>query len=283
MLTVLCVSIAGRIVFPKPIFSCKDIFMTQYVPSRRIFIGAILALTPLKALAQITLPNNVGGLLNQFQKGGGQNGAAGASGANLSQNEIGLGLKDALKVASRNVIGRVGKVDGYNGDAAIRIPLPGPLQQIQKPLQAIGANSLLDDLQLKMNRGAEQAAPKALNIFVNAASNMTFDDARTILTGAADSATQYFRRTTSDSLTTSFHPIVQTALSGVGAVKALGAVQARASSIPFVGQKVGSFDLTDFTVGKALDGLFHYLAVEEAAIRTDPVARTTDLLKKVFG
>ena len=82
MLTVLCVSIAGRIVFPKPIFSCKDIFMTQYVPSRRIFIGAILALTPLKALAQITLPNNVGGLLNQFQKGGGQNGAAGASGAN---------------------------------------------------------------------------------------------------------------------------------------------------------------------------------------------------------
>ena len=256
--------------------------MTQDTLSRRIFLGAVLALAPLKAFAQISLPQGVGGMLNQLKSGGGTASAAGL-GASLSQGEIGSGLKDALKVASRNVIGRVGKPDGFNGDPAIRIPLPGPLQQVQKPLQAIGAGSMIDDLQLKMNRSAEQAAPKALNIFVNAASNMTIDDARGILTGPQDAATQYFRRTTSDSLTTSFRPIVQSALSGAGAVKALSAVQARAGSIPFLGQQMGSFSLVDFTVGKALDGLFHYLAVEEAAIRANPAARTTDLLKKVFG
>lgn len=142
---------------------------------------------------------------------------------------------------------------------------------------------MLDDLQLKMNRGAEQAAPKALDIFVDAATKMSFDDARMLLTGPQDSATQYFRRTTSDSLTRSFRPIVDTALSGVGAVAALNSVQTRARDIPFVGQSIGNFSLTDFTVGKALDGLFHYLGVEEAAIRTNPVARTTNLLKQVFG
>ena len=256
--------------------------MVQTVPSRRLIVGAILALIPVRAFAQFTLPKDAGGLLNQLQKGR-TTGAAGLSGASLSQGEIGSGLKDALKVAARNVIGRVGKPDGFNGDPAIRIPLPGVLQQVQQPLQAMGAGSLIGDLQLKMNRAAEQAAPKALDIFTTAASNMSIDDARGILTGPQDAATQYFRRATSDSLTTSFHPIVQSTLSGAGAVKALAAVQGRASAIPFLGQQMGSFSLTDFTVGKALDGLFHYMASEEVAIRTNPMARSTDLLKKVFG
>jgi len=112
---------------------------------------------------------------------------------------------------------------------------------------------------------------------------MPFDDARSILTGPQDAATQYFRRTTSDSLTTAFRPIVDSALSGAGAILAFNAVKARIKTIPFIGQSVVDFSLTDFTVGKALDGLFHYLAVEEQAIRTNPVARTTDLLKRVFG
>jgi hypothetical protein len=254
--------------------------MVQTVPSRRIFLGAILALVPVQAFAQFTLPKDAGGLLGQIQKGGG---ATGLTGASLSQGQIGAGLKDALKVAARNVIGRVGKPDGFNGDPAIRIPLPGVLLQIQQPLQAMGAGALIGDLQLKMNRAAEQAVPKALDIFTNAASSMSIDDARSILTGPQDAATQYFRRTTADSLTTSFHPIVQSTLSGTGAVKALSAVQGRASSIPFLGQQLGNFSLIDFTLGKALDGLFHYMASEEAAIRTNPMARSTDLLKKVFG
>ena len=143
---------------------------------------------------------------------------------------------------------------------------------------------MLDDLQLKMNRAAEQAAPKALNIFVDAASKMSITDARAILSGPQDAATQYFKRTTTDSLTKSFRPIVDGTLSQVGAVKAFNGVKSQASSLPFgAGQEASSFNLTDFTVGKALDGLFHYLASEEAAIRSNPAARTTDLLKKVFG
>jgi len=134
-----------------------------------------------------------------------------------------------------------------------------------------------------MNRAAEQAAPKALDIFTGAVSKMTIDDGRAILSGPSDAATQYFRRTTTSSLTTSFHPIVDQSLSSAGAVGVFKSVQAKAADIPLAGQQVQDFNLTDFTVGKALDGLFHYLGVEEAAIRTNPAARTTDLLKKVFG
>jgi hypothetical protein len=252
--------------------------------TRRIVLTGVFAVTPFAALGQNSKPDPFGAILNRVPGvTPGQSTAAPSASASLSQNQIGLGLKDALKVASQRVVGRVGKADGYNGDPSIRIPLPPALQKIEGPLKAIGASGMLDDLNLKMNRAAEQAAPKALDIFVDAASQMTFEDARTILTGPQDSATQYFRRTTSGSLTSSFRPIVDAALNGVGAVKALSAVQARAKGIAFIGQSIGDFNLTDFTVGKALDGLFHYLAVEEAAIRTNPVARTTNLLKQVFG
>ena len=252
-------------------------------PSRRLLIAALFAAAPVSAAAQSFLDQGRN-LLDKAQRAtGGAPGSATGSGAALSQSEIGAGLKDALKVASQRVVGRVGKTNGYYGDPAIRIPLPGPLAQIEGPLKAIGASGMLDDLQLKMNRAAEQAAPKALDIFIDAASKMSITDARAILTGPQDAATQYFKRTTSASLTRSFRPIVDKSLSSVGAVKAFDAVQAKVRSLPFAGQQLSGFSLTDFTVGKALDGLFHYLAVEEAAIRSNPAARTTALLKKVFG
>lgn len=264
--------------------------MLADLPSRRALLAALLTTFPFAVSAQSSLLEQGRGLLNQIPGGtlpGGpgasQPGQISGSGASLSQSEIGSGLKEALKVASQRVVGRVGKTDGYNGDPAIRIPLPDPLQKIRGPLKAVGASGMLDDLQVRMNRAAEQAAPKALDIFTDAASNMTIDDARAILNGPPDSATQYFKRTTSSSLTTSFRPIVDQSLSGVGAVGVFKSVQSRAATIPLAGQEVQSFNLTDFTVGKALDGLFHYLGVEEASIRTNPAARTTDLLKKVFG
>ena len=249
--------------------------MSRQLP-RRLVLSAILSAIPISVRAQASSSNPLRDLFNRVP-------GTATKGASLSQGQIGLGLKDALKVASERVIGRVGKTDGYNGDPAIRIPLPDALQRVEQPLRTVGAGGIVDDLRLKMNRGAEQAAPKALNIFVDAATRMTFDDARMILTGPQDSATQYFKRTTSQALTTSFRPIVDAALSAVGAVVAFNSVQTRARGIPFIGQSIGNFSLTDFTVGKALDGLFHYLAVEEAAIRTNPVARTTNLLRQVFG
>lgn len=265
--------------------------MTQDPVSRRIIIGGVLALLPLKAAAQQgglgdILQNLSGRARAPLPLGAAGNAAPGAAilGAGLSQGEIGLGLKDALKIATRHVVGQVGRRDGYFGDPAIRIPLPGPLEQVAGPLRSFGAGFLLDDLSLRMNRAAEQAAPKALNIFTGAVSAMTFDDAREILTGPQDAATQYFRRTTSAPLTREFRPIVGSALNGAGAVKAYQAVERRASArLPMLGALTGGFDLTDFAVGKALDGLFHYIGVQERDIRTNPAARTTDLLRKVFG
>lgn len=244
--------------------------------TRRSFLGGLIAGVPAAARAQ-------GALLDQGRKLLGGAAAPGKAGPALSDGEIGGGLREALKVASQRVVGRLGRQEGYNGDSSIRIPLPGPIQSIAGPLKSVGAGGLIDDLQLKMNRAAEQAAPKALGIFTDAVSGMSIDDARGILQGPSDAATQYFRRTTSASLTTAFWPVIDGSLSNVGAVQAFSSVQAKASGLPFVGGGLAGFSLTDFTVGKALDGLFHYVAKEEAAIRTNPVARSTDLLKKVFG
>lgn len=251
--------------------------------SRRGLLSLLLASVPFAASAQSSLLDKGRGLLNKAPDILATPGAASNGASGLSQGEIGLGLKDALKVAAQRVVGRVGKADGFNGDPAIRIPLPGVLQKIQNPLKAMGAGGMLDDLQTRMNRAAEQAAPKALNIFTDAASQMTIDDARAILTGPDDAATQYFKRNTSSALTSSFRPIVDQSLSGAGATDVFKSVQAKASGIPLMGQQVQGFNLTDFTVGKALDGLFHYLGSEEAAIRANPAARSTELLKKVFG
>lgn len=246
--------------------------------TRRIILGGLLAMLPLAARAQSSLLDQGKGLLGNL----GGSSSTGKAGAGLSDSDIGSGLKEALKVASQRVVGQLGKTDGYNADSAIRIPLPETLQQIEGPLKSIGASGVLDDLQLKMNRAAEQAAPKALDIFTGAISKMSIGDARGILSGPQDAATQYFRKTTSGDLTKAFTPIVDKSLSSVGAVTALKSVQSKASSLPF-GGSAGAFSLTDFTVGKSLDGLFHYLAVQEQAIRTNPAARTTDLLKKVFS
>jgi Protein of unknown function (DUF4197) len=150
-------------------------------------------------------------------------------------------------------------------------------------MRSFGPGALLDDLSLRMNRATEQAAPRALDIFVNAVTRMTFDDARAILTGPQDSATQYFRRVTSGELTGAFRPIVSSALSGAGAMKAFQALQGRISQNQLLCQLAGGFDLTDFTVGKALDGLFYYVASEERAIRNNPAARSTDLIRRIFN
>ena len=257
--------------------------MTQL--RRRSLLGFLLALAPAQSFAQINLPGALGQVLN---------GAGAGRGASLSQGEIGSGLKELLKVAARTVVGQVSKADGYFGDPAIRIPLPSVLQNVQKPLATVGASGMLDDLSLRMNRGAEQAAPKALNIFVNATTAMSFDDARQILAGPQDSATQYFKRTCSDQLTTSFSPIVSSALDGAGAMRTLRTVQQKVQSIPAMGllsqlgggaggQSLANFDLVAFATSGALSGLFHYLGVQEGNIRANPAARTTDLLRKVFS
>ena len=214
-----------------------------------------------------------------------QKGSIGSLGGNLSASEIGAGLKDALKVATDRVTGRLGAADGYNADPAVHIPLPDTLKKVQQGMKLAGQSAMLDDLELKLNRSAEAAAPKAKQIFLDALSKMSLDDAKGILNGPQDAATQYFKRTMTPDLKTAMRPVIDHTVADTGAVKAYTASTAAASALPMVGQAIqgGPAQLTDHVLDYALNGMFKYLAGEEASIRSDPAKRTTDLLKKVFG
>ncbi|MBM3487949.1 MAG: DUF4197 domain-containing protein [Alphaproteobacteria bacterium] len=207
-----------------------------------------------------------------------------ARGSGLSEDEAGSGLREALRVGTERTVSRVGRSDGYYRDPAIRIPLPGFLETGRQGLAAVGAAGMLDDLVLRINRAAEAAAPQAGAIFGDAITAMTVSDARGIIAGPNDSVTQYFKRTTTNPLTRAFTPVVDRALADAGAVKAFNDVMARqAGGLGALGGGSTGFSLTGYVVEKAFDGIFHYIAQEEAAICTNPVARSTDLLRKVFG
>lgn len=205
--------------------------------------------------------------------------APGAS--NLTDAEIGSGLREALKVGTERVVAQVGALDGFNSDPKIHIPLPGALKDAQSALRKVGYSQLADDLELKLNRAAETAAPEAKALFWQAISEMTLEDARGILNGPEDSATRYFQGKMTKPLTGRFTPIVQDSLSQVGAVRAYDQMMGQYKAIPFVPDVKA--DLTSYVVEKAMDGIFLYVAQEEAAIRRDPAKRTTELLQKVFG
>jgi hypothetical protein len=220
-----------------------------------------------------------GDLLKKGQEmmGGSSSGGAGA----LSTGDIASGLKEALRVGSERVVSQVGKTDGYNKDPAIHLPLPGSLKSVQSALNAAGMGGMLDDLELKLNRAAEAAAPKARTLFADAVSQMSIDDARKIYDGPKDAATQYFKSKMSTPLAAEMTPVVNQSLAEVGAVKSYDAVMGQYKQIPFVPD--AKANLTGYVVEKGMDGIFLYLGKEEAAIRDNPAKRSTELLKKVFG
>lgn len=249
--------------------------------SRRAIMGAgiVLSVTSLAtgpAAAQGWLEDLLGGLLRQGERPGP---------GGLTLGEATAGLREALSVASVRTIDRVGRPDGYFRDRAIHIPLPGVLGTAQSVLSAVGSAGLLDDLELRLNRSAEQAAPQARNIFFDAIETMTIEDAFGILQGPDDSATRYFQRRMTPDLTTAFRPIISGELADAGAFTALenlvSNTQARMLA-PAVGDYARA-DLVDHGLTFSLDGIFYYLAREEATIRNDPLARSTDLLRRVFG
>lgn len=198
-----------------------------------------------------------------------------------SDAEIADGLREALRVGTGRVVAQVGRADGYYADPAIHIPLPDDLQRVHDVLERIGLAGMTRDLELKLNRAAERAAPEARDVFWQAISEMTLQDVRGIWKGPDDAATQYFRGRMTPRLTDRFTPIVLESMSEVGAIQSYDRMMARYRAVPFVPDVKA--DLTRYTVGKALDGLFHYVAREEAAIRRDPAKRTTELLRRVFG
>lgn len=218
---------------------------------------------------------------NLLQQGLGLMSSGGSGSGSLTQGEMGDGLKEALRVGTEAVVSRLGKTDGFNTDKAIHIPLPGQLATVQKALKAAGYSSLVDDLELKLNRAAEQATPKAKALFVDAIAAMTIKDAEKILNGPDDAATQYFRKAMGPGLAKEMEPVVEATLAEAGAVQAYDSMMGQYKALPFMPD--AKADLTQYVVDKGLDGIFHYVAKEEAAIRTNPAARTTDLLKKVFS
>ena len=199
----------------------------------------------------------------------------------LSDAKIGSGLKEALRVGTETAVSLTGKTDGYFANQAIKILIPSQLETGDKGLRMVGYGPQLDEFVLSMNRAAEAAAPGATKIFGDAIGAMSIEDARKIWSGGDNAATQYFKSKTSDQLTAAFKPAVDKALNQVGVTRQYKELLGRAQSIPFM--KTESLDIDRYVLGKSLDGLFHVLGEQEKQIRTNPAARTTDLLKEVFS
>ena len=199
----------------------------------------------------------------------------------LSDVKIGSGLKEALKIGTENAVNLTGNTDGYFLNQVIKILMPEKLKTFEKGLRAVGYGPQIDEFVLSMNRAAEKSAPFGKQIFWDAIGEMSFDDGRKILSGGDTSATEYFKGKTTNKLTDVFKPIVSNSMNEVGVTRQYKDLVGRYESIPFV--KKESFDLDQYVVTKALGGLFHMVGEEEKKIRKNPTARTTDLLKEVFG
>jgi hypothetical protein len=208
--------------------------------------------------------------------------AKGGSGSSLSTDEIVSGLKEALSLGAKKSADKLSAADGFFKDAAVKVLMPPEAQKVEKTLRNIGAGKLVDDAILSFNRAAEDASKSAAPIFVDAVKNMSIQDALGILKGADTSATSYLKKATTTSLTTAFKPTIDSSLSKVGATRYWALVVEKYNSLPTTFSKVNS-DLPAYVTEKALSGIFHYVADEEKKIRSNPAARVSDILKKVFA
>lgn len=225
-----------------------------------------------------TLSNDIATLGNSLF--GNVNTRAAAASA-LSQQDITTAFKQALTIGTQEVVTQLGKNNGFNADPKIRIPLPATLSKVQSALNTVGASYLLDDLEIRLNRAAEIATPHAKELFINAISEMTFEDIYAIYKGPQDSATNYFRSKMSAPLAVKMSPFVNNAIAQAGVVNAYDNVMGKYKAIPFMPDV--KTDLTNYVVDQGIEGIFFYLAEQEKQIRQDPVRQTTDILKRVFG
>ncbi len=213
-------------------------------------------------------------------------GATGGSSSSTAASSLGTdqiiaGLKEALRVGAEKVVSQVGAADGFNSDPAIHIPLPEQLTKVQDIMRKFGLSALADDVELKLNRAAEEAAPKTKELIWKAVNDMTVEDAKQIYDGPNDAATKYFERVATADLKATVEPVIDNALKQVGAISAYDNLIGKYKSLPLVPDVKA--DLQAHATQMTLSGIFHYLAKEEADIRANPAARTTDILKSVFG
>jgi hypothetical protein len=201
--------------------------------------------------------------------------------AGLDDAKIGSGLKEALSVGTQKAVRLVDKPGGYLDNEAIKILLPQNLRPVEKILRGLGQGAKIDEFVASMNHAAEDAAPEAETIFADAVKEMTIDDARKLLNGGDTSITEYFKSKTSAHLATAFRPHVEAAMNKNGVTQQYQELVGQVPKMPFGNSS--SLDINTYVVNKALDGLFYMLGQQEKEIRTNPAARTTALLKQVFG
>ncbi|MBN2184654.1 MAG: DUF4197 domain-containing protein [Candidatus Krumholzibacteriota bacterium] len=238
---------------------------------RRICLILILALS-ICTVGCKALQEDLSEILNT---GPGEGGA-------LDEPTVIAGIKEALKVGTGEAVFSTSSVDGFLGNQLIRILIPEQLESMAETLRKIGLGSEVDKLEIGMNRAAELAAGEARGIFWNAITSMTVSDAFGILKGHDTAATEYFRGMTAAELQERFHPIIEKKIEEVGLSRVYGTLADRYNSLP-IADKDRLIDLDEYVTDRALTGLFTVLAQEEVKIRKDPLARTTDLLRRVFG
>jgi hypothetical protein len=201
---------------------------------------------------------------------------------NLTNAEMVSGLKQALEKGTQFAVDSLGKEGGFLDNSAVKIPMPDSLSWVEKSLRSLHQDALADEFIDTMNHAAEQAVPEAAAIFGAAIQNMSVPDAQGIVAGPDDAATQYFRTNTEAALTEKMRPIVEAATARAGVTSAYKNMTARAGGMTSL-LSGDATDLDSYVTGKTLDGLFLMIAEEEKKIRENPLARSTDLLKKVFG
>jgi hypothetical protein len=204
-----------------------------------------------------------------------------SSAQGLSVADVTAAFRQALQMGAAAVSGRLGQKDGFRLDSFAHIPLPEKMASVQSQLKKVGLSAPLDDLELRLNRGAEAAMPHVKDVFWYAISQMTFQDVMEIYNGAPNAATLYFQRTTSAMLAEKIRPVAQDAITCAGVFDAYRLALSRQPLLSALPDPQAS--LTNYVTEKSLSAVFHYLAEEESAIRQDPVRQTTELLKKVFG
>ena len=201
--------------------------------------------------------------------------------ASLSNKDAVAGLKDALIQGAGKAVGQLGAADGFLGDAKVKIPLPDSIKRVESALRMVGMGKQADELVVSMNRAAEMAVKEATPVLTESIKKMSVQDAKGILTGGDDAATQYFRRTTSDQLTQRFLPIVKKMTAKVQLAEQYNSLAGQAATFGLVKQEDANID--NYVTRKALDGLYLMIAEQERAIRKDPVGAATGMAQKVFG
>src|SRR6185312_1350117 len=246
------------------------------IPMKKTITLSALILFSFSLSAQKDSSNKLGGLFKKATSIVSKNSSSGG----LSSDEIVSGLKEALSLGAQKSGDKLSATDGFFKDAAVKILLPKQVQDIEKKMRMLGMGKLVDNAELSMNRAGEDASKSAAPIFLSAIKQMTVPDALNILRGTDTAATSYLRKTTTPQLTTAFMPVIQESLKKTEAAKYWNDVFTaynRFSSKPV------DTDINSYVTGKALDGIFYYVAQEEINIRKNPAGRVTDILKKVFA